>query len=171
MRRQIHAAPAVEGRAFDSVPRVQEAGAQGPLYLSFADEAEAAFGFRRQEGGLQGPEAGRQRRVRAAVSLESGWVGGDGRRTGAHIFRNVWRVRRSKHSEVESCDQETGSEPAAKMPRTCRLDALRSRPFFAPDPAVSVPQVSRPGSELFRSGWRNFSLAKPLHLLHVKAES
>src|SRR5207237_7508580 len=71
VRRQVCLAPALERRAVDPMAGVPETGSQGHLGVQFTDEVEAVVDFRRQKGGIQGFEAGRQGRIREAVR---GWI-------------------------------------------------------------------------------------------------
>ena len=68
VRRPVHAAPAAERGAVDPLPGLPKTRAQSHLHVHFADEAEAAFHFRGQEGGLHRSQEDRQGRIRTAVN-------------------------------------------------------------------------------------------------------
>ena len=63
VRREIHAAPAVERAGVDEMPGLQKTGAQDHFHLQHAAQTQAAFDFRREKSRLHRAQKNQKGRI------------------------------------------------------------------------------------------------------------
>jgi len=68
VRREVHFEQTVVRQAADELSGLQETRQESLFFIQFADEVEAAFSNRREEGWVHSPKETGQGRIRAAVT-------------------------------------------------------------------------------------------------------